>query len=87
MIVLDPRERFAAAARLPDLRIDLAECALLVAAEEYPHLDLEHYLERLDALADAVAARIGAARLGSDRVAIRNQYLVGEHSVAGHQEG
>ena len=86
MIVLDPRERFAAAARLPDVRIDLAECALLVAAEEYPHLDLEHYLERLDALADAVAARIGAARSDEERVAILNRYLFVEHGFAGNQE-
>jgi regulator of sirC expression with transglutaminase-like and TPR domain len=85
-IVLDPRERFAAVARSPDARIDLAECALLVAAEEYPDLDLERYLERLDSLADAVASRIGSARSDDERVAILNRYLFVEHGFAGNQE-
>ena len=76
MIVPDPRERFAAAVRPPDAPIDLAECALLVAAEEYPDLDLDLYLERLDALADAVAIRIRAAQSDEERVAILNRYLL-----------
>ena len=86
MIVPDPRERFAAAVRPPDAPIDLAECALLVAAEEYPDLDLDLYLERLDALADAVAIRIRAAQSDEERVAILNRYLFVEHGFAGNQE-
>lgn len=86
MIVLDPRERFATAVRAPDARIDLAECALLVAAEEYPELDLDRYLERLDALASAVAPRIAEARSDEERVATLNRYLFVEHGFAGNQE-
>ena len=86
MIELDPRERFSTAVRLPEARIDLAECALLVAAEEYPGLDVDHYLERLDALASAVAGRIAAADGDEERVAILNRYLFVEHGFAGNQD-
>jgi regulator of sirC expression with transglutaminase-like and TPR domain len=34
--------------------LDLARASLLIAAEEYPSLDIEHYLERLEALASQV---------------------------------
>jgi len=86
MIELDPRERFSTAVRAPEARIDLGECALLVAAEEYPDLDVEGYLERLDALASAVAARVAAAGSDAERVAILNRYLFVELGFAGNQE-
>jgi regulator of sirC expression with transglutaminase-like and TPR domain len=56
------RERFAAIARLPDAEIDLAEAALLVAAEEFPGLDVQAYLHRLDALAERVRRRLVLSR-------------------------
>jgi regulator of sirC expression with transglutaminase-like and TPR domain len=56
------RERFAAIARLPDAEIDLAEAALLVAAEEFPGLDVPAYLHRLDALAERVRRRLALSR-------------------------
>lgn len=86
MIALDPRERFSTSVRRPDDRIDLAECSLLVAAEEYPELDVDRYLERLDALASAVATRIGAAASEEERVAILNRHLFVEHGFTGNQE-
>ncbi len=50
---MSARERFAAVAARDDDDIDLAEAALLIAAEEYPDLDIAGYLRRLDALAGA----------------------------------
>jgi len=52
------RSRFAAAVDRPDPAIDLAEAALLVAAEEYPQLAIEPYLRRLDLLAEQVRDRL-----------------------------
>src|SRR5207244_3904709 len=51
-----PRARasFAALIDRPGEEIPLAEAALLIAAEEYPGLDIGEYLSRLDALADTV---------------------------------
>ncbi len=38
---------------------NLAEGALLVALEEYPQLDVDEYVEKLDALAERVRGRMG----------------------------
>ena len=48
------RASFTALAAGPTEAIPLAEAALLIAAEEYPDLDVGAYLARLDALADDV---------------------------------
>ena len=48
------RERFVKLVRGPEEKIDLAEAALLIAAEEYPGLDVPAYLARLDDLAARV---------------------------------
>ena len=48
------RERFVKLARGPEEKIDLAEAALLIAAEEYPGLDVPAYLSRIDELAERV---------------------------------
>lgn len=41
-----------------EARIDLARAALLIAAEEYPHLDLQQHLTRLEELAEQVRTRM-----------------------------
>ena len=48
------RETFKELITLPDLGIPLAEAALLLACEEYPHLSLTPYLDELDRMADSV---------------------------------
>ena len=51
-------ERFAGITRLPDDEIDLARAALLVAANEYPLLDIEDELRALDSLAAGASRRL-----------------------------
>jgi regulator of sirC expression with transglutaminase-like and TPR domain len=41
----------------PTAPLDVAELALHLAADEYPTLDVDHYLQRLDDLADRVRPR------------------------------
>jgi regulator of sirC expression with transglutaminase-like and TPR domain len=48
------RRRFAEAVSRQDEQINLAEAALLIAAEEYPRLDIDLYLEKLDRFADLI---------------------------------
>jgi len=84
--VLNPRDAFAEGLRRPDDRIDLARSALLIAAEEYPALDVARYLARLDDLAREVAPRLTGARTASERVAVLNQFLFAEHGFAGNRE-
>ena len=45
----------------PFAPVDLAELALHLAGDEYPHLDIPEYLSRIDALADAARPRVDAA--------------------------
>jgi regulator of sirC expression with transglutaminase-like and TPR domain len=54
-----PRSRFTALVDRPDTEVDLARAALLIAAEEYPQLVPEPYLQRLDLLAERVRDRLG----------------------------
>lgn len=82
----DPRERFAALARFPGDRIDLAEAALWVAAEEYETLDVSAYLERLDALAGDAAKRVRARGTPAERIADLNEYLFRERGFTGNRE-
>ena len=66
-------------------RVPLAEAALWIAAEEYPELDVEVYLDRLDELAEAARQRI-AAYPPAESIAGFNQFLFRELGFAGNRE-
>jgi hypothetical protein len=55
-VIPDPRRALIDELNSPAPRLDRA--ALLVAAEEYPDLDVDAYLARLDELADGVRPRL-----------------------------
>jgi regulator of sirC expression with transglutaminase-like and TPR domain len=57
-LAAEARERFVALARRPEDQIDLAEAALLIAAEEYPGLDVAAYVKQIERLAAHVRRRI-----------------------------
>ena len=52
------RARFTAIVAPSVSRIPLAEAALWIAAEEYPTLDVEAYVDRLDEMAEVVRPRL-----------------------------
>ena len=62
----------------PDDDIDLAEAALLVAAEEYPELDLPGYLAQLDALAETLRRRLAPDLPVPQQIEALNRYLFEE---------
>lgn len=69
---------------------DLAAPAFLIARIEYPRLDPEPYLDRLDAMGEA-AARAVARDAGHDsplpaRIDVVNRYLFDELGFAGNRE-
>jgi len=84
--VWNPRDAFAEGLRAPDERIDLARSALLIAAEEYPALDIARYLDRLDELAREVAPRLELATGAAERVSVLNRFLFTERGFAGNRE-
>ncbi len=53
----NPDELFVAEALKPEAEIDLGRAALLIAKSEYPALDVEAYLCRLDQIAEAIIKR------------------------------
>lgn len=81
--MLESRRRFARLVAQPDASIELAHAALLVAAEERPGLDVEHYRARLYEL--GLAARERIARDGeSTPVSALNKFIFEELGFAGN---
>jgi regulator of sirC expression with transglutaminase-like and TPR domain len=78
------RELAAEIAR-PDAEINLARAALVIARSEYPRLDVDAYLDRLDALARGVGASARAAD-ALPRLHRLREYLFGEQGFAGNCE-
>lgn len=64
----------------------LAEAALLVACEEYPDLQVESYLARLDGMAAEARTQVEAAGSLRGRVEALNAYLFGREGFRGNSE-
>ena len=80
------RDAFARVARLEDGEIDLARAALLVAANEYPGLDIDHELGTLDSLAVGAADRMGGDRDPLYELNVLSEYLFDELGFAGNEQ-
>jgi regulator of sirC expression with transglutaminase-like and TPR domain len=79
----EARRRFERMMALPDASIDLAHAALLVAAEELPDVDVEHYRARLFEL--GLAARAYVAARSWQPVEGLNEFVFGELGFVGNQ--
>jgi regulator of sirC expression with transglutaminase-like and TPR domain len=77
--------RFREMAARPDAAVDLAEASLLIAREEYPDLDPDRYLARLDALGAALRVRAGDG-VGAALVPALNRLLFEEEGFHGNTE-
>jgi regulator of sirC expression with transglutaminase-like and TPR domain len=80
------REQFAACVTSTDAALDLAGAALWLAAEEYPELDPQVYLGRLESLAERV--RVAHARRPGPFAALEalRSVLVEEEGFAGNTD-
>lgn len=70
----------------PDREVDLAEAALLVAAEEYPGLDVRGYLARLDEMGAALRRRLDDEPRPERAIMALNHYLFQEQGFHGNSE-
>ncbi len=77
---------FARLVNRPESAIDLAEAALLIAKEEYPGLEVDHYLSHLDAMAAEVQARIGCVEDPHRLIASLSNYLFQEQGFHGNTD-
>jgi regulator of sirC expression with transglutaminase-like and TPR domain len=64
--------------------LDIARVALLLAADEYPQLDIDQYLARIDHLATAVASRLTGTL--SERAAALGSFLFDDEGFRGNAE-
>jgi regulator of sirC expression with transglutaminase-like and TPR domain len=69
-----------------DERIDLARAALTIARTEYPELDVESYIRRMDALAHRVGALITDVGDPTSSIAALNRVLFEEEGLRGNSE-
>ena len=84
--VSDPRAAFVHALARPDPEIDLGHVALLIAAEEYPDLDIDLNMRRLDELADGVRPRLSGDEGPAGVVACINGHLFRDIGFRGNHE-
>jgi len=79
-------ERFRKIVAGLDENINLAEAALVVAAEEYPDLDVDACLACLDEMGERLLQRLPADLGTADRIARLNHYLFEELGFRGNRE-
>jgi len=77
---------FARLVSRPESAIDLAEAALLIAKEEYPGLEVGHYLSHLDSMASDVRARMGPGDDPHRLIASLGDYLFRERGFRGNTD-
>jgi regulator of sirC expression with transglutaminase-like and TPR domain len=66
---------------------DIAPAALAIARVEYPALDPEPYLDRIDAMGGNAADRLaGVSVASSEAITILNEYLFEEEGFSGNRE-
>jgi regulator of sirC expression with transglutaminase-like and TPR domain len=82
----DARTRLEDLLRQGDLELDLAEAALLIAAQEYLDLDVRGYLVRLDEMGRALRARLENEQRPERAVMALNHYLFQELGFRGNTE-
>jgi regulator of sirC expression with transglutaminase-like and TPR domain len=80
----DARNQFAIiAAREP---VPLARGALLIAREEYPDLNVDHYMDRLAALAREAEPAVRAGADTVERVQLLSHFLFAEKGFEGNRD-
>lgn len=63
----------------PDSEVGLAMGALLIAKSEYPDVDIDNYIHKLDEMAEEVKERISEIALPHEQIAEYNRYFFDEN--------
>jgi regulator of sirC expression with transglutaminase-like and TPR domain len=77
-------DELAELAALPDEAMSLETGAFLIARYAYPTLDVAHYRQQLDTMAQEVRARIGLRASGEETVNALNRYVFTEQGFKGN---
>lgn len=85
-VTVTPRRKLEDILARPDPEVNLAEAALLVAAEEYAGLDVRAYLARLDEMGYALRQRLEDEPRPERAIMALNRYLFHEQGFRGNAE-
>lgn len=80
------RQQFYQEIHQPDSQISLAKAALHIAQEEYPHLDVEEYLNALDTMAAEVEERLPSEHYPLRIIQTLNRYLFDDLGFQGNTD-
>lgn len=80
------RQRFLELTQRPEPLLDLVEASLVIALEEYPALDIDGYLRRVDGWSDAIRERVEGSRDIERIVEEINRLLFEEEGFHGEAE-
>ena len=80
------RARFTEIVSRDEERINLAEAALLIAAEEYPRLDIPRYLEKIENFSARARERAAEAATVAETIEALNVTLFTELGFQGNRE-
>lgn len=83
---MSPAERWKEIAAGPESDIDLVEAALLIAAHEYPQLDVPAYQARMDRISATLKARLRRDIGPVESVLALNRYLFEELGFRGNAQ-
>lgn len=81
---MTPAERWKEIVAGPEEDIDLMEAALVIAAHEYPGIDVNAYLARIDELAETLKRRLRGDISPADAIVALNRYLFEELGFSGN---
>ena len=79
-------QRFTEIVARPEDDINVAEAALVIAADEYPDLDVAGYLARLDEMAEQARRRFSPGMSPRDKIAALDEHLFGELGLRGNRD-
>lgn len=80
------RQRFYQEIRQDEAQINLAQAALYLAQEEYPDLNVEDYLNKLEAMAAQVREQLPAEPYPLRVIQTLNRYLFEDQGFSGNSE-
>jgi regulator of sirC expression with transglutaminase-like and TPR domain len=80
------RQRFRQLVQVPDPLLDLVEASLVIAQEDFPSLDITHYLEQVDSWTGVVLDRVEGSRDIERIVTAVNHLLFDEEGFHGEDE-
>lgn len=85
-LIRDPYKEFRQTVDRGEDKIDLGRAALTLAAVDYPDLDIDIYLARIDRLAAEAQARLGSEADVHHTIAVLNDVLFRQHGFHGNRD-